>query len=370
MKNEETMTVARIVKVIEHLAPPALQESYDNAGLLTGDVGMRVSGILICLDCTEEVLKEAVAKKCNMIIAHHPILFTGIKRLTGANYVERTIIKAIRKKIAIYACHTNLDNVAAGVNAEICNRLGIVNANVLRPMVGSLNKLVTFVPVAQAEKIRQALFVAGAGQVGNYSTCSFNVEGTGTFLAEKGAGPKVGKVGQLHHEAETRIEVILPAYKATTVIGALKATHPYEEVAYYLQPLSNINQNEGAGMVGKLNKPVEMNAFLKRVKKVMKCGVVKHTHLPNKKVERVAVCGGSGSFLLPDAIRSGADVFITSDFKYHQFFDADNKIVIADIGHYESEQFTGEIFYRLLTKNFPKFALHLAETNTNPVNYL
>lgn len=364
------MLIRDIISVIEDLAPPALQESYDNSGLQCGDADETARGALLCLDVTEEVLAEAQRKKCNLIIAHHPLIFSPLKRLTGSNFVERIIISAIKKNIAIYACHTNADNVRMGVNNKIAGKLGLINCRILQPKKGLLKKLVTFVPKDHAEKVRSALFKAGCGQIGNYDSCSYNLEGKGTFKANEKANPFVGKKNELHSEPETRIETVFESYKEGAVIKALHKAHPYEVVAYDVYQLDNRHPDIGSGLIGELPKAVDERVFLQSVKQTFQAGMIRHTVLARKKVKKVALCGGSGSFLLKDAIAQKADVFVTADFKYHQFFDAENKLVIADIGHYETEQFTPEIFYAAIRKKMPKFALHLSKHNTNPVNYL
>lgn len=364
------MKLKEITACLEAFAPLMYQESYDNAGLIYGNPDMEITSALICLDSTEAVIDEAIASGCNLVIAHHPIVFSGIKKLNGKNYVERVLIKAIQNNIAIYAAHTNLDNVYNGVNAKIAEKIGLSNCRVLTPQKGILKKLVTFCPLEKAEEVRAALFAAGAGTIGNYDQCSFNTEGTGTFRAGAGSNPYVGEQGKQHQEKETRIETIYPHYAENQVLAALLAAHPYEEVAYDLLPLTNTHNRVGAGLTGQLTTEMSETNFLKHLKTVMKADVVRHTALSGKPVKTVAVCGGSGSFLLADAIRSGADVFVTADFKYHQFFDADNRILIADIGHYETEQFTVELFYDILKKKFTTFALLISKINTNPINYL
>lgn len=364
------MTVKEITQFIESIAPLAFQESYDNAGLIVGKASDEVSGILITLDVTEAVLDEAIAKKLNMVIAHHPIIFGGLKRFNSRNYIERCVAKAIKNDIAIYAAHTNLDSVFGGVNSKICEKLELQNCRILSPVSGFLKKLVTFVPVAEAEKVRMALFEAGAGHIGNYDSCSFNQNGTGTFRGNDLTNPYVGEKNQLHSESEIRIETIFPKHIQSLVISALLKAHPYEEVAYDIYPLDNEFEKVGVGMIGELAEPVDEIQFLQKLKNVFGCTVIRHTELLGKPIRRVAVCGGAGSSYLGKANSQKADIFITGDFKYHQFFDAEKQIVIADIGHYESEQFTKEVFYELLTKKFPKFAIHLSATNTNPVSYL
>jgi dinuclear metal center YbgI/SA1388 family protein len=363
------MRIDEIIKVIEQFAPTAYQESYDNAGLITGDANTEVTGILICLDSTEEIIEEAIRKNCNLVLAHHPIIFSGLKKISSTNYVGRTIIKAIQNNIAIYAAHTNLDNVQHGVNKMICEKLGLKNCRILSPKKYLLKKLVTYCPEDHIEKVRAAIFSAGAGKIGNYDECSFNNDGTGTFRAGEGAEPFVGKVGERHSEKEIRIETIFEVVHQNQIIRALLDSHPYEEVAYDIYPLDNGYQNIGSGMIGDLEIEMDEKDFLSFVKSKMETDCIRHTKLTGKKVLKAAVCGGAGSFLLNDAIRQDAQFFISADFKYHQFFDADKKIVIADIGHYESEQFTKNIFYDLLNEKFPKFALHFAETVTNPVSY-
>lgn len=364
------MKVKEITDYLETIAPLAYQESYDNAGLICGDHSMEVTAALICLDSTEAVIDEAIKTGCNMVIAHHPIIFSGLKKINGKNYVERVIIKAIQNNIAIYAAHTNLDNVHNGVNAKIAEKLGLINCKILAPQKGLFKRLITFAPKDKAEDIRKALFLAGAGTIGNYDECSFNSEGTGTFRAGENADPYVGEQGKQHQEKETKIETIYPAYLESKIISALIKAHPYEEVAYDLIPLTNLHERVGAGMIGELPSEVDEMSFLKQLKQVMKADGIRYTALRDKKIKKVAVCGGSGSFLLQNAMQKNADVFVTSDFKYHQFFDAENGIVIADIGHYESEQFTMELFYDLLKEKFNTFAIHLSKINTNPINYL
>jgi dinuclear metal center YbgI/SA1388 family protein len=364
------MKLKEITDQLESFAPLAYQESYDNAGLICGDPQMEITSALICLDSTEAVLEEAIEKGCNLVIAHHPIVFSGIKKFNGKNYVERVIIKAIKNDIAIYAAHTNLDNVHNGVNAKIADKLGLINCKILQPQKGKLKKLITFCPLDKAAVVRESLFAAGAGSIGKYDECSFNSTGTGTFRAGAGSNPYVGEIGKLQEEPETKIEVMYPVDKESKILKAMFQSHPYEEVAYDIFELSNENQMIGSGLIGELAEDKNEMDFLKFLKDAMKTSTIRYTALKQKNIKKVAVCGGSGSFLLKNAINAGADIFVTGDFKYHQFFDAENRIVIADIGHYESEQFTGEIFYDILKKKFSTFALHLSKINTNPINYL
>lgn len=364
------MKIKEITSYLEQIAPLIYQESYDNAGLIVGDPNAEVDQVLICLDSIEEVVDEAIAKGCGLIIAHHPIVFSGLKRFNGKNYIERVVMKAIKNDIAIYATHTNLDNVRLGVNAKICETLGLKNTRILAPKGDLLRKLVVFVPHENADAVREAMFDAGAGHVGAYDQCSFNLEGDGTFRGGEGTNPHVGEVGQRHTEPETRVEVIFRKPQQNAIVRAMIAAHPYEEVAHDIYSLQNKDQEIGSGMIGELAQPMGELEFLQQVKSTMKAGVVRYTALQSKPVKTVAVCGGSGSFLLGAAMGQGADIFVTSDYKYHQFFDAENRIVIADIGHYESEQFTIELLRDFLIKKFPNFAVHLTAINTNPVNYL
>jgi dinuclear metal center YbgI/SA1388 family protein len=363
------MKIGEITSFLESVAPASLQESYDNAGLLTGNNSWECSGIITTLDATEAVVKEAINKKCNLIVAHHPIIFGGLKKLTGSNYVEQTIIAAIKNDIAIYAIHTNLDNVLHGVNAKIADMLGLINRQVLLPKAGILKKLFTFVPNSHAEQVRAAIFNAGAGDIGNYSECSFNADGEGTYKAGEGSHPFTGKIGERHAEPETKIEVIFPAWLEKAVCKALKNAHPYEEVAFDIISLDNVHTATGSGLLGYLPEAMTENELLALIKERFGLKLIKHTPLRAKMVKKVALCGGAGSFLTRAAITAGADIFISADFKYHDFFDADGRLVIADIGHYESEQFTIALLSEFLQEKFPTFAVLKTGVVTNPVNY-
>ena len=363
------MKIKEITNYLESIAPLHYQESYDNAGLLVGDASREIDAALITLDCTEEVVEEAIEDNCNLIIAHHPIIFSGLKKITGQNYVERTIIKAIKNDIAIYAIHTNLDNIKTGVSAKIAEILGVENYKILSPKKDLLRQLAVYCPVSDTEKVKEALFQAGAGDIGNYDECSFSAKGEGTFRANEGCDPHIGNIGERHTEKEEKIEVIFPKYKENTIISALKQAHPYEQVAYQIYILDNIYENVGAGIVGELAQKVDTNRFLEMLKTKMQTDCIRHTKLVKNQIKRVAICGGSGSFLLSNAICEKADIFITADFKYHEFFDGENDIIIADIGHFESEQFTKDLIYDLLSKKFSKFAVRLSKVNTNPINY-
>jgi len=364
------MLLKDIISFLEQKAPPALQESYDNSGLIVGSPDMEITAALICLDSTPEVIAEARERGCNLVIAHHPIVFSGLKKLNGKNYIERAVIDAIRHDIAIYAIHTNLDNVAHGVNMKIAEKLGLSNTRVLDPKSKLLSKVAVFVPVSHADEVRKALFDAGAGHIGDYDECSFNTSGTGTFRAGEGTNPHVGAHGEQHREDEVRIETIVPGWKVSRVVSAMKAAHPYEEVAYDIFPLDNKWDQVGAGMLGELAEPMPVADFLQMLKVYMQANGIRYTKPHVSHIRKVAVCGGSGSFLLQAAMAAGADVLVTADFKYHQFFDADGKIIIADIGHFESEQFTMNLLNDWFRQKFPIFATHLTGVITNPVHYL
>ena len=363
------LTVADITRAIEEFAPLQLQESYDNAGLITGSHSQTVTKALLTLDCTEDVVDEAIKKGCELIVAHHPIVFSGLKKITGSGYVERTIIKAIKKDIAIYACHTNIDNVREGVNQIICEKIGLSQPVVLRPMRGQLFKLHTYIPTEHANKLRDTLFNYGAGNIGKYSECSFNILGRGTFRGNYDSDPVIGEKGIRETVDETKIEVIFPGWKKADVLRALKQGHIYEEVAYEIYPLENIYQETGAGLVGELEKPLAEKDFLQHLKDSMNLVNIRHTPFTKKNIKTVAVCGGAGIAFLKDAIAKKADAYVTADVKYHRFFDADGRILLCDIGHFESERFTIELFHRILKRNFPTFASLFSKVNTNPVNH-
>jgi dinuclear metal center YbgI/SA1388 family protein len=365
----QTITIQTIITELETFAPLSLQEDYDNCGLLTGQKDWECTGALLTLDCTEAIIDEALQTNCNLIIAHHPILFSGLKKLNGTTYIERTIIKAIQNNIAIYAAHTNFDNVKNGVNNKIAEKLGLKNLSILSPKNNQLKKLVTFVPETHHQKVLDALFDAGCGSIANYSNCSFNTKGTGTFMGNEASNPFVGKPNQLSVELEVRVETIFESYLEKSIISALKTSHPYEEVAYDVYSLSNSHQNIGSGMLGELETELSEDDFLHLVKKSLNANSLKYTQKTGKNIKKVAICGGSGAFLLKNAINSKADAFVTSDLKYHQFFDAENKLLLIDAGHYETEQFTPEIFYDIIRNKFVTFAIRLSKINTNPVNY-
>ncbi len=363
------MKIEDIINTLERIAPLSYQENYDNAGLITGHKNTECTGIICALDATEVVITEAAKQGCNLVVAHHPIIFNGLKKINGKNYVEKAVIASIKNEVAIYATHTNLDNVASGVNKQIEDKLGLINCRILVPKQRALMKLYTFAPINYGEKIRCAIFNAGGGEIGNYSECSFNAEGTGTFKGDIGTTPFVGEPGMRHEEKEIKIEVIFPAYLKSNILSAMIKAHPYEEVAFDVINLANEFQNVGSGLIGELPEEIDEEKFLQKIKEAFKLSVIRHTNLLGKPVNKIALCGGAGSFLIDNAIEAGADFFITSDIKYYEFFDSNNKLVIADIGHWESEQYTIDLIVDILKLEFPTFAVRKTEVKTNPVNY-
>ncbi len=349
--------------------PPHYQESYDNTGLLVGSPDLVLKSVLVTLDVTEEVISEAIMNDCNLIVAHHPVIFKGLKSITGKNYFERAIIKAIKNDISIFAIHTNLDNIQNGVSFKIAEKLGLKDVKILAPQKNTLRKLVVFGPEDKAELLLMALHMAGAGRIGNYEECSFVSEGVGSFTPTENANPTIGQRNKPEHVKESRIEVIFPVDAEKEILKAMKSVHPYEEVAYYVTQLENENQEIGAGAIGELPQDMRTEYFLDKIKATFRTKTVRHTKHTKDAVKRIAVCGGAGSFLLKEAIAQKADVFVSADFKYHEFFDAEDKLMIADIGHYESEQYTKELLLEIISKKFPNIAVLLSKVNTNPVFY-
>ncbi len=363
------MKLKEIVSAYHGEAPFNLQESYDNSGIQYGDPEKEIRCGLVCIDITEAIVEEAIEKNCDLIISHHPLLFKGIKKLTGRHYTERALIRAIQNDIALLSVHTNLDSVRQGVNARLAQKLTLEKLEILDQKEASLIKLVTFCPSDKANLVRQAIFEAGAGQIGEYDCCSFNLEGQGTFRAGDQSNPYVGKKGEIHFEKEVRIETILPRWLQKQVVTAMLQAHPYEEVAYDIYTLENSYPRAGMGMIGELAEALSEEAFLSLVKEKLGTGCIRHTPLKGKMIQRVALCGGSGSFLRDKALAAGADAFVTADVKYHDFFDVQDVMLMADVGHYESEQFTREILYEIVTKKNTNFALLISDQSTNPVRY-
>lgn len=363
------MKVKDILTSLEAWAPLPYQESYDNSGLLIGDARTEFKKALITLDVTEEVLDEAIEKGCNLVVAHHPLIFGGLKRLTGAHWVERCVIKAVKNDLVIYAIHTNLDNVQDGVNMKIADKIGLQNVSVLKPKNNTLSKLVTFVPQEATQKVLNSLYDAGLGEIGEYDHCSFRVKGTGTFRGNEQSNPAIGVKGQDEEIEENRIEGIFPSHLQGIIVSSLKNSHPYEEVAHYIQPLINTRDTVGSGAIGTLPESLAPETFVQQLKERMDLNTVKCTAFVKDRISKVAVCGGSGGFLLRDAKKKKADIFITSDYKYHEFFEADGDITIADIGHYESEIFTKELIADRLKDHYKEAEFVQSEVITNPVRY-
>jgi len=369
MAKKRLYSIKEICSHLEVVAPLSLQESYDNVGLLIGNPNKKVASALLSLDCTEDVLKEAKKLKCQLIIVHHPIIFKGIKKINSEHYVERIIQYAIKNDIAIYASHTNMDNTLAGVNYQIAKKLGLKNLRPLDSKSNQLTKLYTYVPHKSLEKVKKALFNAGAGEINNYQNCAFETEGTGSFMPIKSANPYIGKLNQAVAINETKLEILLPNYKKNEVLKALKKSHPYEEVAYELIKLENKQDIIGAGIIGELDKPLTHKNLLNLIASKMKAKGIRYTASKTTKYSTIALCGGSGAFLIKKALPSKPDAYITGDVKYHDFFEGDNRLSIIDIGHYETEQYTPRLFYDILSKKLPTFALHLSKINTNPIKY-
>lgn len=364
------MKIKEILNVLEEMAPLAYAEDFDNVGLVVGDANNEATGVLVCHDALEAVIDEAIEKKCNLVVCFHPILFSGIKKITGKNYVEKSILKAIKNDIAVFAVHTALDNHQNGVNKIFCDALGLINTKVLIPKQNFIQKLITYTIPDNAVEVRNALFNAGAGKIGNYEDCSFNSKGIGTYMGNENSNPEIGERFEFIEGDEIKIEVTFEKHLQSKILKALLSSHVYEEVAYEIYDLQNIHQNIGLGMIGEL--PSEMNEvdFLKMVKEKMECDGIRHTEFLNKPIKKVAVLGGSGSFAIKNAIQAGADAYLTADLKYHNFYEAENKILLADIGHFESERYIKNYIVDYLTKKIPNFAFVLSQINTNPVKYL
>jgi dinuclear metal center YbgI/SA1388 family protein len=361
------MKIIEVLEYFEQIIPVDFQENYDNCGLQVGNGQANFTQAFITLDITEEILNEAISKGCNLIISHHPLIFHGLKKITGSGLVERVIEKAIKNNITIYSAHTSLDNNFAGLNVFIARKLGLKNIKILSPVESLLKKLVVFCPTDHTEKLREQLFFAGGGHIGNYDCCSFNVQGKGSFRGNDSANPFVGKPNELHYEEETRIELIYPAYIEKKIIKTLLQNHPYEEVAFDIYKLDNAYAKVGAGVIGNLEHPINTSDFLQFIKETFLTKCIRHNKISKQEIQTVAFCGGSGIFLTNQAIRNKADIFITSDIKYHDFFE--EKILLADIGHFESEQFSIELIASVLMKKFPTFAFLFSESKYNPVNY-
>ncbi|MFV8356650.1 Nif3-like dinuclear metal center hexameric protein [Flavobacterium sp. XS1P32] len=364
------MKIKEIITVLEEMAPLAYAEDFDNVGLLVGDQESEATGILVCHDALENIIDEAIAKNCNLVVCFHPILFSGLKKITGKNYVERAIIKAIKNDIVIYAVHTALDNHQEGVNKIFSDALGLINTRILIPKEHFIRKLVTFTIPENAETVRNALFDAGAGTIGNYENCSFNSYGTGTYSGNEQSNPEIGERFEFVQANEIKIEVTFEKHLENKILKALFKSHLYEEVAYEIYNLENKHQNIGLGMIGELQNPMKEKDFLLYVKEKMQSDGIRHSNFTGKEIKKVAVLGGAGSFAIKNAIQAGADAYLTADLKYHQFYEAENQLLLADIGHFESERYTKNYIVEYLRKKILNFAVILSEENSNPVKYL
>jgi dinuclear metal center YbgI/SA1388 family protein len=364
------MKLFQLTAYLEERFPLNLQEDYDNSGLQLGDPSMDITSVLVALDCTEAIVEEAIQTGSNVIVVHHPILFKGIKRIGVSTEIERILHRCIKQDIAIYAIHTNLDNHIDGVNSKIASTIGLRQCRILQPKPHTLFKLVIYTPVDSEERVHDAVCAAGAGNIGNYYNCGYTTVGIGKFTPNEKANPSIGEAHVPTKQEEAKMEYLLEKNNIGPVLSAMKGAHPYEEVAYDLIALENSNAQIGSGMIGELPEPMDALEFLSQLKEAFNCGLIRYTALQNKPIRTVALCGGAGSFLLPQAIQQNADIFISGDFKYHEFFGAENKIIIADIGHYESEQYTSALLVEIIREKFPTFAVRLTVNNTNPINFL
>jgi len=363
------LQISELTSYLESIFSPAVQENYDNSGMQTGNSFRQVSSALVCLDVTEEVLQEAIEKNCQLIISHHPMIFGGLKKLTSGNKTERLVEFAIKNDLAVYALHTNADNTFPGLNSYLASKLNLSEVKILSPREGGLRKLVTFCPVEQAEQVREAMFKAGAGFIGEYDSCSFNTEGFGTFRGSDKTNPFAGEQGKLHTEKEIRIETIFPDYLQSKVLSALFGNHPYEEVAFDIYRLENENPLTGSGAVGYLNEPLSAQSFLAFVKSVFGVSLLRYSGSTDRMIHKVALCGGSGSFLIGKAKSVKADAYVTADLKYHDFEYGQNDFLLIDAGHYETEMFFSEYIIDLIKKKFSNFAIHFSNSGKNVVKY-
>lgn len=366
-------TLNDIIAPIEAAAPRAWQENWDNAGWQVCPADPKTAectGALLTLDITEAVVGEAAREGFNLIVSHHPLLFKGLKRITGSTPQERNVTEAIRHGIAIYSAHTNMDSAPGGVNFRLAEMLGLTNIEVLIPREGDLVKLVFYTPAAEADRVRQAVLEAGAGHIGNYDSCSYNNEGFGTFRAVSDAcRPYVGSIGEMHREPEVRTETVVPRYLLSRVIDTLIKAHPYEEPAYDIIPLELPNRGAGLGCVGDLSEALPTAAFLQRIATTLNLPYLRHSEIATGTVRRVAVCGGSGAEFIPSAIAAGAQLYLTADLKYHDFQRGGETITLVDGGHFETEHQLMDVFYELISKKIPNFAVRRAATPSNAVSY-
>ena len=363
------MKIKEITNILSEWAPLTYAEEFDNVGLLVGNENATCQQAMITHDVSEEVVEEAILNKCELIICFHPIIFSGLKSITGKNYVEKTVIKAIENKIAIYAIHTALDNHRYGISYQLGKTLGLVNQQILIPKTDTLLHLNTYVPGDHKETVLAALHAAGAGELGNYSETSFSVTGQGSYKGNELSQPAIGEKNKSTTTTEEKLSLIVPQHSKNKVIKALMDTHPYESIAYELTATLNSNPTLGMGSVGELPEVMPSMTFLTHMKKTLGVPFIRHSISTKKEIKKVAVLGGSGSFCIDAAIRNGADALVTADLKYHDFFKVENDLLLVDAGHYETEHFTKKLIHEYLTKKMPNFAFTLSEVNTNPVKY-
>ncbi|MBP5687674.1 MAG: Nif3-like dinuclear metal center hexameric protein [Muribaculaceae bacterium] len=363
------MKVKEITDAIEAVAPLYLQESWDNSGMQVGDQDSEVTGVVLCTDVREEIVDEAIERGANMIISHHPLLFRGLKKIVGRSYQERIVAKAIKNDITIYCAHTNMDSAVGGVNFKMAEKLGMTGVRVLDPQQGTQRKIVVFVPTEAVAMVEKAMCDAGAGRLGNYDNCTYSMNGEGHYRALDGAEPWAGKVGEKHSEPEVRLEVLVHKALCGRVVAAMIKAHPYEEPAFDIIALENGDKYAGLGVIGDV-EPQDARGFLEKVKNAFEVEAVRYSGNLDRQVRRVAMCGGAGADFIGLAMSQGADVYITGDMKYHEFQGNEERIILADIGHYESEHYTKEIFYDIISKKNPNFAVDFAKSEKNQVKYL
>ena len=365
------MTGNEIIKYLEDWAPKGIAWEKDNVGLQVGDPKIKIRNIILSLDLNEEVVDSAIKENCNLIITHHPLLFYPLKDLDFSKSKKAIMIeKMIKNDITLYSAHTNLDFTKHGVSYQLAKRLSLRNIKFLKNLSNNQVKLSVFVPLAHLDKVSDAIYQAGGGIIGEYSNCSFRTSGKGTFSGSVQSNPSIGKKGVVETVEEVKLEVLVDQWKLSHVISSIKIAHPYEEIAYDVYPLLKENVNYGIGAIGELNKQMIPGEFLKLVSSKLNVPAFRYTKNGRKKIKTVAVCGGSCSELIDEAMKQKADAFITADLKYHSFQDAEGNILLIDAGHYETEvPVLDEIKHRLeklLIKN-KKIRVLKFRGSTNPV---
>ncbi len=367
------MTVGKFQHLLEEWIPPATAWKGDNSGLQVGRTSAEISNILLALDVTLDVAREATARNANLIVTHHPLLFHPLRSLTEKSRAGEIALHLAERKINLYAAHTNLDQVLDGVSFVMATLLGLENIRTLSPLPGTLVKLAVFVPASHLEKVAAAMHAAGGGRFTNYQECSFRSEGIGTFKGMEGAKPFIGTKGVLERTPEVKLEMLVETWDLDAAMAAMFREHPYEEVAYDVYPLNNESSEFGLGAVGELPSPLPRGRFLALVKKAFGTPMLRYTGKTTKSVRKVAVCGGAGSELLPIAIRKGSDAFITADVKYHGFQDAERNLLLIDAGHFETEHpILRTLALRvkeIVRREKATSKVFITTKNTNPVSY-